>query len=209
MGVNDGAKVGRLLIATRNKGKIAEFADLIRDVNVEWVSLEELGISVEVNEDGASFLENATIKALAYAQISGLLTLADDSGLEVDALGGQPGVRTARFGGAHLSPEERYQYLLNLMLEVPRIKRTARFRCVIVLAKPAEVLDKSEGICHGQIASRPAGQGGFGYDPVFYLPEKDKTMAQLEFADKQLLSHRARAFSKITPMLLEYIKGKG
>lgn len=208
MGINDGAKAGRLLIATRNRGKIAEYADLIHDLKIDWVSLEELGISDEVSEDGATFLENATTKALAYAQISGLLTLADDSGLEVDALGGQPGVRTARLGGAHLSPEDRFHYLLKLMDKIPRKDRTARFRCVIVLAKPAEVLEKSEGICHGLIARQPAGEGGFGYDPIFYLPEEDKTMAQIEFIDKQRLSHRGRAFTQIKPMLLEYIKGK-
>ena len=209
MGVNDRAKASRLLIATSNKGKIAEYADLIRDLKIDWVSLEELGISDEVSEDGATFLENATTKALAYAQVSGLLTLADDSGLEVDALGGQPGVKTARFGGAHLSPVERYHYLLKLMDEVPRKDRTARFRCVIVLAKPAGVLDNSEGICHGQIAYQPEGKGGFGYDPIFYLPEEDKTMAQIEFTDKQRLSHRGRAFTKIKSALLENIKERG
>lgn len=207
MGVDDGAMAGKLLIATRNRGKIAEYSDLIRALRIQWVSLEDLGITSEVSEDGDTFLENATIKALAYAQASGLLTLADDSGLEVAALGGQPGVRTARFGGAQLSPIERYRYLLNLMAKNPPKDRSAQFRCVIVLAKKAEVLGKSEGVCHGHIAEQPAGQGGFGYDPVFYLPEQDKTMAQLEFDVKQRLSHRARAFTEISPLLLKYIEG--
>jgi len=183
----------RLLIATRNEGKKAEYAALLADPEIELLTLKDLGIEMEVEETGHTYAENALLKARAYAAASGMITLADDSGLEVDALGGEPGVRTARYGGEGLSDEERYLLLLEKLRGVPPERRTARFRCVIALVHPdgREVL--LEGTCEGRISEEPRGQEGFGYDPVFFLPELNCTMAELPAEAKNRISHRARA----------------
>jgi XTP/dITP diphosphohydrolase len=191
----------RLLIATKNPGKLKEFAELFIDFDLEWFNLDETGINVDVEESGETFKENAIIKATAYANSSGRLTMADDSGLEVDALNGRPGVRTARFGGPHLSPVERYRYLLTLMKKIPEDQRSARFKCVIALALPGGLVGISQGICEGAIANRPIGSGGFGYDPIFYLPNFGKTMAELTSNEKNRVSHRGLAVANIKPIL--------
>lgn len=191
----------QLLVATRNNGKIDEYSELICDLSVDWLGLEEINLPLEVEETGATFLENAILKATKFATASGLLTLADDSGLEVDALDGKPGVHTARYGGEGLTPIERYKLLLKRMEGVPTISRTARFRCVIALASPDGLIGTTEGVCEGRIADSPAGSGGFGYDPVFYLPERKKTMAELASNEKHQISHRGRAIRKMTPLL--------
>jgi len=198
---------GRILVATHNKGKIAEYADILGN-QVDWLTLEAVGISDDVPETGDTFIANATLKAVAYAQQTGLLTLADDSGLEVDALSGQPGVLTARYGGPGLTFPQRYSLLLQNMADVPDVHRTARFRCVLVLAAPnGAILGTTEGACDGVIARAPAGEGGFGYDPVFFLPEYGLTMAQLPASEKHRISHRGRAARAIAPLLLR-VSGK-
>lgn len=199
---NRSVTVTRLLVATHNQGKVVEFAEMLTDLDIEWLSLDDVGVVEDVEETGSTFRENSILKARVYAAKTGLLTLADDSGLEVDALDGAPGVYTARYGGAGLTAVQRYQKLLEAMKEVPAPQRTARFRCVIVLAAPdGTILGESEGVCEGQIALAPAGKGGFGYDPVFYLPRLRQTMAQLSPAEKHQISHRGRAVQAIMPHL--------
>ncbi len=191
----------KLLVATRNSGKVSEFADMFADLKLEWIGLEDLELDLEIAETGATFEENAIIKATGYAAASGFLTLADDSGLEVDALNGRPGVHTARYGGAGLTPVERYELLLENLENVPMAERSARFRCVIALASGKDLLGTAAGICEGRISLEPAGTGGFGYDPIFLLPDRRKTMAQLAAGEKHLISHRGQAIAQIAPLL--------
>ncbi|MCA9923122.1 MAG: RdgB/HAM1 family non-canonical purine NTP pyrophosphatase [Anaerolineales bacterium] len=194
--------VQQLLVATHNQGKLANFADMFGDLNIQWLSLDDIGVTTDVAETGVTFRDNAILKATTYAGETGLITLADDSGLEVDALDGAPGVYTARYGGSGLTHAERYHFLLDNLKDVPWELRTARFRAVIVIADPAgKVLAEAEGVCEGMIAPAPAGDGGFGYDPVFYLPEWGKTMAQVSSAMKHQISHRGQAVQKIAPRL--------
>lgn len=191
----------QLLVATHNLGKVRELADMLGDLQVDWLSLDDIALSDEVAETGETFRENAILKASGYAGKSGLLTLADDSGLEVDALDGRPGVHTARFGGPGLTPVQRYQRLLRELQDVPWSQRTARFRCVVALANPRGLIGTAEGVCEGMIAHEAAGDGGFGYDPVFYMVDRQKTMAELPAAVKHQLSHRGQAFARIVPIL--------
>lgn len=197
----------KLLVATHNQGKLQNFADMLQDLAIEWRSLDDVGVMQDVEETGRTFRENSVLKAQIYAAETGLLTLADDSGLEVDALEGAPGVYTARYGGASITAVQRYQKLLNEIKTVPEPQRTARFRCVIVLAAPdGTILGESEGVCEGRIALEPAGDNGFGYDPVFYLPQFQQTMAQLPAAQKHQISHRGQAVQAIVPRLRELLK---
>jgi len=183
----------KLLVATNNPGKVREYEALLRGLSLTLTYPAQEGIDIEVEETGSTFAENACLKATAYARASGLLTLADDSGLEVDALGGQPGTRSARFAGEGTSDEDRYRLLLNKLEGLPWERRTARFRCVIAIATPQGEVRTAEGTCEGVIASEPKGEHGFGYDPVFYMPEHGQTMAELEPEVKNRISHRARA----------------
>ncbi|HEX6387164.1 MAG TPA: XTP/dITP diphosphatase [Anaerolineae bacterium] len=199
--------VRKLLVATYNQGKVTEFAEMLANLEVEWLSLDDAGVTMDVDETGRTFRENAILKARAYAAATGLLTLADDSGLEVDALGGRPGVSTSRYGGEGLTHAQRYRLLLRELEDVPWEARSARFRCVIVLAAPdGTLLGESEGTVEGMIATAPAGEGGFGYDPVFYLPQKGKTIAQLKSAVKHQISHRGRALRAIEPRLRQLLR---
>lgn len=199
----------QIVVATRNKGKVAELADLLRDLDVAWLSLDEAGVALEVEETGATFEENAVLKATTCVAATGLLTLADDSGLEVDALGGRPGVHTARYGGAGLTSVQRYERLLQELAGVPWERRTARFCCMIALAGPDGLIGTAAGICEGRIAWEPAGSGGFGYDPVFYLPDQGLTMAQLPAEAKHKISHRGRAVAAIAPLLRQITQAAG
>ena len=192
----------KLLVATHNKGKVVEFADMLQDMAISWLGLDDIGLEHDVEETGSTFRENSVLKATTYAAETGLLTLADDSGLEVDVLDGAPGVYTARYGGVGLTAVQRYQKLLSEIKDVPMIQRTARFRCVIVLAAPdGTILGESEGVCEGMIAQAAIGEGGFGYDPVFYVPSFQQTMAQLPAEQKHKISHRGRAVQQIEPQL--------
>ena len=171
------------------------------------VSLADAGMTSEVAETGATFAENATLKARAYAEASGLLALADDSGLEVDALGGEPGVRSARFGGEDLTDRQRYELLLANLANVPAAARTARFRCVIAIAEPSGEISLADGKVEGMIALAPRGHEGFGYDPVFLVPDRGVTMAELPAAEKNRISHRAEAGTEARRILLTRYSG--
>jgi len=191
----------RLLIATTNPGKVREYADLCAGLPCELVGLVDVGINMDVEETGATYEENALLKACEYAAQSGLLTLADDSGLEVDALQGRPGVHSARY--APDSPA-RIQKLLAEMKDVPDDQRRARFQCVIALARPAGQTETTRGSCEGWIAREPRGVNGFGFDPVFYMPEHHATMAELPESFKNTISHRAHAAQKMR-LILEQV----
>ena len=193
----------RLLLATNNTGKVKEYRSLLEGIPFELVTPKELGINMVVEETGDTYRENARLKACALAAQSGLLTLADDSGLEVDALNGAPGVISARYAGENASDAERVEYLLNKLKGIPQEKRTARFYCVIAVAQPDGKVDFCEGECKGLITLKPCGANGFGYDPVFYLPEFGKTMAELPADVKNKISHRARAAQKAKLLLLK------
>ena len=192
----------RLLLATNNKGKELEYRRLLSGVPFELVSPREMGITTEVEEVGDSFEENARLKATALAAESGLLSLADDSGLEVDALDGEPGTRSARYAGDNASDADRVNYLLSKLEGVPQEKRAARFRCVIAISTPQGDVEFCSGECEGFIALEPKGDKGFGYDPIFYLPELGKTMAELPPEVKNKVSHRGRAAMKARAILM-------
>ncbi len=188
----------RLLVATTNFGKVREYRQLLDGLNCDLVGLAEVGIAQEVDETGSTYEENALLKAREYAVSSGLLTLADDSGLEVDALGGRPGVHSARY--APDSPT-RIRRLLAEMQNIPADQRTARFQCAIALACPDGRTEITSGVCEGWITTEARGTNGFGFDPVFYVPERGMTMAELPEDIKNQISHRARAAQKMRPAL--------
>jgi XTP/dITP diphosphohydrolase len=179
---------------------------LLRDSPFVLTTPEEKGVEVAFVETGVTLEENAALKAKVYAQASGLLSLADDSGLEVDALCGEPGVFSKRYAGEGASDEERNLHLLGKLAQVPWEKRGARFRCVIALAMPRGRLELCQGECQGIIAFEPRGEGGFGYDPIFYLPELGKTMAELTLEEKNKISHRSMAAQKAL-QVLEQLSG--
>ena len=183
----------KLLLATNNQSKVHEYRNLLRDVAYELVTPAEQGITITVDEVGGTFEENARIKATAYAAESQLLSLADDSGLEVDALGGEPGPLSARYAGEGASDTERINYLLARMEDIPWEERAARFRCVIAIAMPDGEAELCCGECRGFITTTPKGEYGFGYDPIFYLPGMEKTMAELSLTLKNQISHRGQA----------------
>ncbi len=191
----------KLLLGTNNQAKVREYRSLLSDIEYEIVTMAEEGISVEVEEAGESMEENARLKATVIAEKSRLLTLADDSGLEVDALGGEPGRFSARYAGENATDKDRVEYLLRRMNGLPRENRAARFRCVIALATPDGKVELCAGECPGLIAFEPRGKHGFGYDPIFYLPELGKTMAELPLAQKNELSHRGQAARKAAQAL--------
>ena len=193
----------KLLLATNNKAKVLEYKSLLHGIPYEMVTLAERGITTVVDEVGGSLEENARLKATALAAESRLLSLADDSGLEVDALGGKPGPMSARYAGEGASDTERINYLLARLKDVPAGERTARFRCVIAIATPDNGVEMCSGECRGVIALAPRGEHGFGYDPVFYLPELGKTMAELPPEIKNRVSHRGQAARKAREVLLK------
>ncbi len=194
--------MSKLLLATNNQGKVREYRSLLGDIPCELVTLAEQGIRTVVDEEGKSLEENARLKATALAAESGLLTLADDSGLWVDALDGEPGVMSARYAGESASDSDRCNYLLSRLKDVPWERRTAAFKCVIAVATPDGVVEYCRGECPGFVTFEPKGKRGFGYDPLFYLPEFDKTMAELPAEIKNRISHRARAAGQV-PKVLE------
>jgi XTP/dITP diphosphohydrolase len=192
----------KLLIATTNKGKAREYEAMLQRIPFKLVTLSDENINIDVDENGSTYEANARLKALTYAKESGLLTLADDSGLEVDALGGGPGIRSARYAGKGVSDSDRNAYLLSKIKNVPGKGRGARFVCVIALATPEGKIDIFEGECRGLITNAPRGANGHGYDPVFYVPELEKTMAELTMEEKNRVSHRARAALKARVFLM-------
>jgi XTP/dITP diphosphohydrolase len=190
----------KLLLATRNPGKVKEYTLLLRHAPFRLTTLSEEGIEVDVKETGQTLHENAQLKAAGYAVDDRFIVIADDSGLEVDALNGEPGSLSARYGGKD-TDAERIALLLSRLEGVPREKRSARFRCVIAIGATSGILGLCEGECLGTIGFESIGAGGFGYDPVFYLPEFDKTMAELSADEKNLVSHRGKASQKALQVL--------
>jgi len=186
----------KLLLATTNRGKVREYRHLLSGLLFELVTPDEVGIDIDMEENHPSYEENARMKATAYAGASHIITLADDSGLEVDALGSGPGIISSRFAGEQASDKDRIEHLLAKLKEVPWEKRTARFRCVIAIATPEGRTELCDGECRGLIAFQPKGENGFGYDPVFYLPEFGKTIAELTLEAKNQVSHRGKAAQK-------------
>ncbi|HZI19247.1 MAG TPA: RdgB/HAM1 family non-canonical purine NTP pyrophosphatase [Pyrinomonadaceae bacterium] len=196
-----------LLIATTNRGKVRELERLLAGLPVRLRLLSEFPHAAEPVEDGRTFAENALLKARHYAAATGLLTLSDDSGLAVDALGGEPGVHSARFGGATATYPERMALLLERLAAAGGGPRTARFVCVIALADPATAETHTfEGVCKGRIADEPRGSGGFGYDPLFVPEGHDRTFGELPEEVKQEISHRARALRLAARFLTSHLK---
>ncbi|MCL6430017.1 MAG: RdgB/HAM1 family non-canonical purine NTP pyrophosphatase [Anaerolineae bacterium] len=191
----------QLLLATRNPGKLRELRALLASLPLECLSLSDVGIATDIAETGESLEENAILKARGYASLSGLTTLADDSGLEVDALGGEPGVRSSRWAGPAATDADRIRLLLERLQGVPLAARRARFRAVAAIATPDGRLYTAEGRLEGVIADQPRGTGGFGYDPVFLVPSLGKTVAELDPETKNRISHRARAILAARPIL--------
>ncbi len=197
----------QLLIASANQGKVAEYRELLEGLECDLLSVQDAGISGDVEETGQTYEENARLKAVTCAARSGLVTLADDSGLEVDALGGEPGVRSARYAGPGATDAQRVAYLLEKLKDVPQERRGARFVCVIAIAVPDGGVTFCRGECPGAIVIEPRGGRGFGYDPAFFLPELGVTMAELTPEMKNRLSHRGRAAAKARVVLEQFIDG--
>jgi len=191
----------KLLLATNNQAKVGEYKSLLHSLPYELVTLAEQGITTVVSEVGETLEENARLKATLLADKSRLLALADDSGLAVDALGGEPGLLSARYAGENASDKDRVSYLLSRLKGVPWQKRSACFRCVIAIATPDGEVEFCSGECRGMITLDPRGEQGFGYDPIFYLPELDKTMAELPLEMKNQISHRGQAARKVYQVL--------
>jgi XTP/dITP diphosphohydrolase len=193
--------MSKLLLATFNPGKIREYRFLLDGLGYQITTLSEEGITKIVIESGSSYQQNARLKAMSYVKLSQLTTLADDSGLEVDALNSEPGVKSARFAGETATDAEKVNFLLAKLKGVPWEKRTARFKCVIVIANQEGQFEVCYGECPGMIAFEAKGENGFGYDPIFLLPNIGKTMAELPFEVKNQISHRARASQKARQVL--------
>jgi XTP/dITP diphosphohydrolase len=191
----------RLILATLNPAKGRELVALLGDVPFDVKVLAELPGARLPEETGRTYAENALEKARAATRLTGAQALGDDSGLEVDALGGAPGLYTARFGGAGLDDQARWRLLLDKLRDVPPTRRTARFRCVIALAGPDRAETVVEGVAEGLIAEAPRGLGGFGYDPVFFYPPLDRTFAELSDDEKARVSHRGRALAAARALL--------
>jgi XTP/dITP diphosphohydrolase len=202
----------KILVATTNVGKIAELKAML-DLDADWLDLSYYPEVEEIKEDGETFIENACKKATGYARITGQWTIADDSGLQVDALGGEPGVKSARYSGEKtinddgtLIDHRNIAKVLKLLKGVPREKRTARFFCSLCLATPDQVMIETEGTLEGLITEKEIGKNGFGYDPIFFVPELNKTVAQLTPEEKNAISHRGNAIRKLKPLLEKLLK---
>ena len=200
----------RLLIATHNKGKAEEIQAVLRDLDVEMILPTEIGLELDVEEDGQTYAENAMKKAQAFSQASGLIALADDTGLEVEALDGKPGLHSNRFGpplgeGLGRTDASRRAYLLQELSGKPR-PWVAKFRATVAVASPEMGVKLVEGICPGEIIPHERGEGGFGYDSIFLLKGINKTMAELELDEKNRLSHRGQALRKVIPILIEILE---
>ena len=194
--------INQIVLATHNSDKQVEIAALLSDLGMTVRSLAEFPKAPEVIEDGKTCEANAIKKARAIADYTGLTAVADDTGLEVDALGGRPGVHAARYAGAHVSYEDNWKKLLHELDGIPFERRGARFLTVVAIASPAkDHVETVEGVLNGMVAERPAGSGGFGYDPVFFVPEQGKTLAELTPLEKNRISHRAQAFAKAKVVL--------
>jgi len=202
----DQALPREVVIATRNEGKLREIKDILAPWGFNILSLKDFPWIREIIEDGSTFAENAAKKAREVARQTGRLAIADDSGLVVDALQGKPGVFSSRYGGEKATDEQKFQKLLAEMSGIPEGKRQAAFVCTLAVATPLGEVELLEGRCRGQIAFAPRGKHGFGYDPIFFLPELGKTMAELDPEVKNRISHRARALEKLKELLPTILK---
>lgn len=194
----------KFVLATHNPGKLREMREILGKLGIEVVGPKDLGIDAEVEETGTTFAENAMLKAKAVCRAAKLPAIADDSGLCVDALNGGPGVYSARYGGEGLDDKDRYMLLLNSLRG--QSSRKAHFACAIACVFPNGKTLTAEGRCDGTIAFAPMGEGGFGYDPVFFVPEKAKTFAQLTDGEKNEISHRGKALTEFSEKLATYLK---
>ena len=209
----------KILVATTNRAKMTELVALVGDVHtdIQWLGLADFSNVASVAEDGASFAENARKKAVGYAEQTRCWTIADDSGLVVDALDGRPGIMSARFSGKVVGENEDREIIdraniarvLELMQAVPAEKRTARFICSLCVASPQKILIETKGVVEGLIAGKAVGTNGFGYDPIFFLPNPGKTAAQLTSEEKNAVSHRGSAIRKLRPLLIELLCEQG
>lgn len=193
--------MSKLLIATNNQGKVRELQELLTGSGIEFVTPAQINLQIDVEEDGSTYQENAGKKAIAFAKASGLISLADDSGLEVKALGGAPGLYSARYSpkpGAN--DKDRRDFLLSNLQDKPRPWK-AHFHATIAVANPTGEVEFTDGNCYGEIIPEERGSGGFGYDPIFFMPELGKTMSELDMSEKNRLSHRARAVIAAMPIL--------
>jgi XTP/dITP diphosphohydrolase len=195
-----------VVIATRNSGKFREIRQILAPLGLRILSLRDFPEIPEILEDGQTFAENAVKKATAVARRTGRMAIADDSGLAVDALDGRPGVFSSRYAGENATDADRCRRLLEEMARVPKGRRGAAFICALAVASPEGKVEIVEGECRGEIASAPRGAQGFGYDPVFFLPELGKTMAELESEVKNRISHRARALERLMQVLPNFLK---
>jgi XTP/dITP diphosphohydrolase len=196
-----------VVIATRNSDKLREIRQILAPLGLRILSLQDFPEVPEILEDGQTFAENAIKKATTVARRTGRMAIADDSGLAVDALEGRPGVLSSRYAGEGATDPDRYHKLLQEMAGVPPVQRAAAFICAMAVASPEGKLEFVEGECRGEIASSPRGTQGFGYDPVFFIPELGRTMAEVEPEVKNRISHRARALEKLKQVLPTFIKG--
>jgi|SRR5215207_499268 len=198
----------KLLIATNNKGKVKELQELLKDTGIELVTPAQIDLQLDVVEDGSTYAENATKKAIAFSNTSGMISLADDSGLEVDTLDGAPGLYSARYSPKpNATDADRRAYLLQKLQDKPRPWK-ARFHATIAIATPNGDVHLTEGICEGETIPEERGTGGFGYDPIFFLSELGKTMAELNMDEKNRLSHRAKAVMKAKAILSQIFNSK-
>ena len=197
----------RIVLATHNRDKLKEIRRLLDPAQFELLTLDDFDDFPEIEEDGATLEENALKKAREVYRATGLLSVADDTGLEVDALGGRPGVYSSRFAGEDASYADNVRKLLEEMKDVPQDERTARFRCVVAIVDGTRETTV-EGICEGRITTEPRGRGGFGYDPVFWVPEAGKTFAEMSAEEKNAVSHRGRAFRKAAQVLQQWFGGE-
>ncbi len=195
-----------ILLATRNKGKVRELQELLLPLNIKVLTLDEVGPIPDIEEDGDSFAANALKKARETSKESGYICLADDSGLVVDALDGQPGIYSARFAGENATDEENNNKLLSLLTDVEEKERTARFVCAIAICSPQGKFATVEGICEGRIDFAPQGTGGFGYDPLFIPTGYSSSFGELSSAQKHQISHRGEALKKAIPLIANFFR---
>ena len=192
----------KTVLASKNAHKLQEISKIVNKFGLELVLQSDLGIDIDVEETGTTFEENSMLKAQAVMEATGMIAIADDSGLVVDALNGEPGIYSARYGGEQCKNDvERYEYLLKQMEHIPDGERGAKFVCVITLVLPDRTAIVAHGECCGEILRAPCGEHGFGYDPVFYVPEEGKTMAEMPEERKNEISHRARALEELSRMM--------
>lgn len=192
----------KIVFATANAGKVKEIKEILADFSVEVVSLKEMGITADIEENGKTFEENSLIKAREICKLTGLPALADDSGLEVDYLNGEPGIYSARYLGYDTDYDYKNNYIINQLKEAKEAERTARFVCVISLVLPDGREFVKKGVMEGQIGYEIKGENGFGYDPIFYLPEYGKTSAELSSEEKNKISHRGKALREMKDLIV-------